>query len=196
MVYRFILPAVIAVGILLPSQSVPEIPTELPHPKAIDDLPLLGAIVMETLRLHSPIPGIQPQITPAPFTTLAGYDKIPRKTRVNAQAYSLHRNHDVSPNPGSFLPDRWLKPMDSVELGNMRRWLWAFGSGGRMCVRSNLALQARITLFLPQSEIKLVVAAIYSNFTSKIIDDDGIEPIDAYTVRPSNNRLVLKFERV
>lgn len=173
---------------------------------------------METLRLHSPIPGIQPQITPAPFTTLAGYDKIPRKTRVNAQAYSLHRNHDVSPNPGSFLPDRWLKPMDSVELGNMRRWLWAFGSGGRMCVRSNLALQgklwlnppssppkrirfvsfwtARITLFLPQSEIKLVVAAIYSNFTSKIIDDDGIEPIDAYTVRPSNNRLVLKFERV
>ncbi|EDN05457.1 predicted protein [Histoplasma mississippiense (nom. inval.)] len=70
--------------------------------------------------------------------------------------------------------------MDSVELGNMRRWLWAFGSGGRMCVGSNLALQA----------------AIYSNFTSKIIDDDGIEPIDAYTVRPSNNRLVLKFERV
>ncbi|KAG5294627.1 cytochrome P450 monooxygenase [Histoplasma ohiense] len=141
---------------------------------------------METLRLHSPIPGIQPPITPAPSTTLAGYDKIPRKTRVNVQAYSLHRNHDVFPNPGSFLPDRWLKPMDSVELGNMRRWLWAFGSGGRMCVGSNLAPQ----------EIKLVVAAIYSNFTSKIIDDDGIDPIDAYTVRPSNNRLVLKFERV
>ncbi|EEH05962.1 conserved hypothetical protein [Histoplasma capsulatum G186AR] len=56
------------------AQSVPEIPTELPHPKAIDALPLLGAIVMETLRLHSPIPGIQPPITPAPSTTLAGYD--------------------------------------------------------------------------------------------------------------------------
>jgi unspecific monooxygenase len=23
----------------------------------------------------------------------------------------------------------------------MRRWFWAFGSGGRMCVGSNLALQ-------------------------------------------------------
>ncbi|KLJ13509.1 unspecific monooxygenase [Blastomyces silverae] len=168
------------------AQSAPEIPTELPHPKDIDALPFLDAIIMEALRLHSPIPGIQPRITPAPSTTLAGYDQIPPKTRVNAQAYSLHRNHDVFPNPESFLPHRWLKPKDSVDLENMRRWFWAFGSGGRMCVGSNLALQ----------EMKLVVAAIYSNFTSKIVDDEGIEPIDAYSVRPSSNKLVLKFERV
>ncbi|PGG99521.1 unspecific monooxygenase [Blastomyces parvus] len=168
------------------AQSAPEIPTELPHPKDIDALPLLDAIVMETLRLHSPIPGIQPRITPAPPTTLAGYDQIPPKTRVNAQAYSLHRNSDVFPDPESFLPHRWLKPKDSVELENMKRWFWAFGSGGRMCVGSNLALQ----------EMKLVVAAIYSNFTSRIVDDEGIEPTDAYSAPPSSNKLVLKLELI
>lgn len=44
--------------------------------------------------------------------------------------------------------------------------------------------------------MKLAVAAIYANFTTTIVDDDGIEAIDAYTVRPTSNKLVLKFERV
>ena len=46
------------------------------------------------------------------------------------------------------------------------------------------------------AEMKTVVAAIYSNFTTKIINDDGIEAIDAYTVRPTSNKLTLKFEHV
>ena len=45
------------------------------------------------------------------------------------------------------------------------------------------------------AEMKLLVAVIYSNFTTTVIDDDGIEAIDAYTVRPTSNKLVLKFER-
>ncbi|KAK2791351.1 hypothetical protein FQN53_004532 [Emmonsiellopsis sp. PD_33] len=159
---------------------------QLPDPKAIDALPLLNAIILETLRLHAPIPGIQPRITPTPPATLAGYSNIPPNTRVNAQAYSLHRNPDVFPEPASFLPQRWLQPKDSAELEEMRRWFWAFGSGGRMCVGSNLALQ----------EMKLLVAAIYSNFITKIVDDEGIEANDAYTVRPTSNKLILKFERV
>jgi cytochrome P450 len=113
----------------------------LPHPKEIDSLPLLNAVVMETLRLHAPIPGIQPRITPEPSATLAGFEGIPANTRVNAQAYSLHRNPEVFPAPESWLPQRWLQPNDSAELEAMRRWFWAFGSGGRMCIGSNLALQ-------------------------------------------------------
>ncbi|EEH43034.2 uncharacterized protein PADG_07854 [Paracoccidioides brasiliensis Pb18] len=174
---------------LSPRISAPlgaEPPTELPHPKSIDALPLLNAIVLETLRLHSPIPGGQPRITPATPTSLAGYHNIPPNIRVNAQAYSLHLNPDVFPAPASFVPRRWFKAEDSADLEVMGRWFWAFGSGGRMCVGSNLALQ----------EIKLVAAIIYSNFTTKIVDDEGIEAIDAYTVRPTSNKLVLKFEAV
>lgn len=115
---------------------------DLPPAKSIDSLPLLEAIVTETLRLHAPIPGIQPRVTPAPSCSLAGYDNIPPNTRVNAQAYSLHRNPEVFPDPESWQPERWLKEANgSAELEERRRWFWAFGSGGRMCVGSNLALQ-------------------------------------------------------
>ncbi|KAJ5911698.1 uncharacterized protein N7473_001001 [Penicillium subrubescens] len=167
--------------ILFPESS------ELPPAKSIDNLPLLEAIVTETLRLHAPIPGIQPRVTPEPSCSLAGYDNIPGNIRVNAQAYSLHRNPQVFPDPESWQPKRWLKEENSLEeLEERRRWFWAFGSGGRMCVGSNLALQ----------ETKLVAAAIYSNFRTTIVNDDDIEAIDAYTVHPRGEKLILKFQKV
>lgn len=119
---------------------------ELPPAKAVDALPLLEAIVTETLRLHAPIPGIQPRVTPAPSCSLGGYDNIPANTRVNAQAYSLHRNPEVFPEPETWRPSRWLKEEISlIDLEEQKRWFWAFGSGGRMCVGSNLALQGKCT---------------------------------------------------
>jgi unspecific monooxygenase len=44
--------------------------------------------------------------------------------------------------------------------------------------------------------MKLAVAAIYSNFKTTIVDDGGIEAIDAYTVKPRGEKLILRFERV
>ena len=44
--------------------------------------------------------------------------------------------------------------------------------------------------------MKLIVAAIYTNFTTHIVDDEGIEQVDAYTAGPRGNKLVLRFERV
>ncbi|KAJ5142724.1 uncharacterized protein N7515_001511 [Penicillium bovifimosum] len=161
--------------------------TEFPLAKSIDSLPLLEAIVTETLRLHAPIPGIQPRVTPSPSCTLAGYTDIPPNTRVNAQAYSLHRNPEVFPEPERWEPKRWLENENSrSDLEERRRWFWAFGSGGRMCVGSNLALQ----------EMKLAVAAMYTNFRTTIVNDDNIEAIDAYTVKPTGDKLILKFEHV
>jgi len=161
------------------------IPGELPEPRQIENLTLLNAIITETLRLHAPIPGIQPRKTPFPSTKLAGYDHLPPNVRVNAQAYSLHRNPEVFPDPESWQPERWVNKDDTLGLEQMRRWFWAFGSGGRMCVGSNLAIQ----------EMKLAIASIYSCFRTSIVNDDGIEEIDAYTVRPTSNQLHLRFER-
>lgn len=45
-------------------------------------------------------------------------------------------------------------------------------------------------------EMKLAVAAIYTNFLTTIVDDEGIEAIDAYTVKPRGNKLILKFELI
>lgn len=44
--------------------------------------------------------------------------------------------------------------------------------------------------------MKLVAAAIYTNFRTSIIDDDGIEAIDAYTVKPRGEKLILRFENL
>ena len=45
-------------------------------------------------------------------------------------------------------------------------------------------------------EIKLVIAAVYSNFRTHIVNDDGIEQTDGYTVGPASNQLSLGFEKV
>ncbi|OAG34796.1 hypothetical protein AYO21_11052 [Fonsecaea monophora] len=162
---------------------------KLPDPKQIDALPLLNAILMETLRLHTPIPGIEPRISPhvPGGSTLGAYSHIPGGVRVSAMPYTLHRNEAVFPDPETFLPSRWLPSHSSDDqLKEMHRWFWAFGSGGRMCIGSHLAIQ----------EIKLLVSAIYSNWATEIVDDNGIEEIDAYTTKPRSNQLILRFVHV
>lgn len=44
--------------------------------------------------------------------------------------------------------------------------------------------------------MKLVVAAVYTNFTTSIVDDENMEAIDAYTVKPRGEKLILRFEAV
>ena len=114
----------------------------LPSPRSIDTLPLLDAVLMETLRLHAAIPGPQPRITPIGPTTLVGYENIPAGVRVSAQPYSLHRNPKVFPEPDMWKPERWLDA-NSAQKGEMMRWFWAFGSGGRMCIGTHFAMQGK-----------------------------------------------------
>jgi cytochrome P450 len=165
---------------LRPTYSITaaESATSLPSSKDIDDLPLLHAVVMETLRLHAAIPGGQPRITPA-NTTLgppgAEVHGIPAGVRVVSAAHSLHRNPRVFPEPGRWRPERWLDARGGVDGGGEKaRWFWAFGSGGRMCVGSNLAML----------EMKGIVAAMWSNFETTIVDDSGIPHNDGYLAEP------------
>jgi hypothetical protein len=44
-----------------------------------------------------------------------------------------------------------------------------------------------------ETEIKLVMAAVYSNYTTSIVDDDGIEPDYAFISLPRGRKLMLKF---
>ncbi|KAJ6784092.1 hypothetical protein PWT90_06856 [Aphanocladium album] len=136
----------------------------LPNTKLLDALPLLNAIVMETLRLHAPIPGPQPRETPYPGCHIEG-----------------HFVPGVFPNAKVWNPNRWLGSGNQEE---MKRHFWAFGSGGRMCIGSNFALL----------EMKLVLAVIYANFTTTVVDDVGIEQTDGYSARPAADQLYLGFK--
>lgn len=132
---------------------------EIPSPKLVDELPLLQAMLQETLRLRAAIPGPQPRITPESGCTLGpnGEFAIPGSVRVSAQAHSLHRNPEVFDSPEEWKPERWLQPGSDENLKEMNRWFWAFGSGGRMCVGSNLAIYSEFHLQLfPFSADKVV----------------------------------------
>ncbi|KAJ9632143.1 hypothetical protein H2203_000545 [Taxawa tesnikishii (nom. ined.)] len=164
----------------------------LPDPKDIDALPLLHAVLMETLRLHAAIPGGQPRVTPAnaslgpPDNAIHG---IPAGIRVNSAAFSLHRNPDVFAEPEQWRPERWLDAEGAVDSGGEKgRWFWAFGSGGRMCVGSNLAMV----------EMKNIVAALWSNYRTAIVDDKGMVHNGGYLAEPlgspEGNYLLLRCE--
>lgn len=123
--------------------------TKLPSAKVLDAAPYLHAVLYESLRLHAAIPGPQPRTTPyvSGGSTLGPegeYPGIPGGVRISAQAWSLHRNPEVFPEPESWQPSRWLsekdEKVDVAPTSDMNRWFWAFGSGGRMCVGSNLAI--------------------------------------------------------
>ncbi|KAF2104181.1 cytochrome P450 [Rhizodiscina lignyota] len=168
--------------------------TKLPNAKVLDAAPFLHAVLYETLRLHAAIPGPQPRTTPhvEGGSTLGPdgeYTGIPGGVRISAQAWSLHRNADVFPEPESFKPERWLVEtggkVEAGTTGEMNRWFWAFGSGGRMCVGSNLAIY----------QMKYIIYAIWANFKTRIVDDSECVQKDAYTAPPKGHSLIVSLEK-
>ncbi|KAG7120050.1 N-acetyltryptophan 6-hydroxylase ivoC like protein [Verticillium longisporum] len=155
----------------------------VPDSKALDALPLLHAVVMETLRLHAPIPGPEPRRTPPTGCRIAGFT-IPGDVRVACLAHTLHRDEAAFPDPEDWAPTRWL--VEDVQKREMLRRFWAFGSGGRMCLGSNFAM----------NEMKYILAAMYTHFRTFVVDDAGITQEDAYTARPTGESLTLRFEPV
>jgi cytochrome P450 len=116
--------------------SPPILPTSapaLPDAKVVDSLPLLHAVIWETLRLHSAIPGPQPRFTPAQGCQLGSEEQnyfVPGGVRVSASAGLLHANEDVYERAGEWLPERWLdlEKLDQEKRRDMEsRWFWAFG---------------------------------------------------------------------
>ncbi|KAI5866361.1 cytochrome P450 [Durotheca rogersii] len=171
----------------------------LPDPKQLDALPILHAVITETVRRYAPAGGPEPRVTPAPSCRIGPYE-VPAGVRVSASAYNLHRNEAAFPDPETWDHTRWLRAgaAAAAELNgdrgdgdgdgekNIYRHFWGFSSGGRMCLGSNFAMH----------DMKLIVAAIYSNYVSRVVDDTGIEQTDAYTGHPRGNALYLAFERV
>lgn len=73
--------------------------------------------------------------------------------QVVAFSRCLHRNESVFKDANKFVPDRWLRP-EKVETREEKEkdacvdaceeWYWAFGSGSRMCLASNLAMECKL----------------------------------------------------
>ncbi|KAF2667600.1 benzoate 4-monooxygenase cytochrome P450 [Microthyrium microscopicum] len=127
----------------------------IPSVEACDKLRYLDAIVKETLRLYAPLPASEPRAYPG-LTIIDGYT-IPERTVVSMSPFSLHRNGHVFHEPLDFKPERWLTN-DRNKLAEMKKWFWAFSSGGRMCIGLHLAM----------AEMTVLVAALLRNFRVSI----------------------------
>lgn len=102
----------------------------IPKADVCDKLPYVDAVIKETLRLYAPLPGSEPRSL-GTTAIIYGYE-IPARTTVSMSPYALHRNPKVFKDPLKFNPDRWLEL--SKEATEIKKWFWAFSSGGRMCI--------------------------------------------------------------
>lgn len=114
----------------------------LPHPGVLDQLPYLGAILKESLRMR-PNSTPLPRITPSDrVVTLAGVYSIPPSTRVNTFQWSMHRDPAKWVNADVWEPERFLQGNVQSTAGkgeHAENVLWPFASGSRMCVGNHLA---------------------------------------------------------
>ena len=85
----------------------------------------LNNIINETLRVYSSVPSALPRQVPSGGANLAGY-WIPEGTTVCCQAYSMHRNPEIWPEPDEFKPSRWVNPTKAMTDAFM-----PFGAGSR-----------------------------------------------------------------
>lgn len=121
-------------------------PNEAPGPD--HDLPLLDAILQESLRLYPPA-YVLPRVARRD-TTLHGLP-IAAGSQVVAWLWHVHRDARSFPDPDAFRPDRFLT--DDIP----RHAYLPFGSGQRMCIGIAFArMELRILLAMLARRYRLV----------------------------------------
>ena len=176
--------------------------SRLPDSRAIDSLPLLDAILQETLRRWPATGGGLPRVTPDTGCSLAGYDNIPPGVCVRASAHCLHRNPEVFPEPEEWRPERWLDA-SADELVEMRRWFWAWGSGPGMCLGQHFATYRKYQRLSSRAEayrmflvMKNLIVVLYVKYKSAIVDAPDMEQTDGFITGPKGKRLVLQWTHI
>lgn len=130
---------------------------------AADKLTYLDAVIKETLRLYAPLPGSEPRCSEQD-EVIDGFN-VPKGTVVSMSPYCLHRNPRVFRDPLRFNPERWFGPVD--EVTQMKKWFWAFSSGGTMCIGMHLAM----------AEMTTLLASIYRKYSTEIAPGfQGVSP--------------------
>ncbi|RAK99644.1 cytochrome P450 [Aspergillus ibericus CBS 121593] len=104
---------------------------------ALEELPILNAVLMETLRLYGAAPGSLPRRVLNGGGIFCGYH-VPQDVTVSTQSYTVHRDETLYPDPETFDATRWL-PGDERDSDAARQAFSPFGHGSRGCLGIHLA---------------------------------------------------------
>ncbi|KAE8149921.1 cytochrome P450 [Aspergillus avenaceus] len=139
---------------------------------ALEELPLLNAVIMEALRLYGAAPGALPREAPEGGATFRGYF-IPPGVTVSTQSFSIHRDEEVYPDPERFDMTRWLA---AGELA--KRSFSPFGSGARICLGLHLAWM----------ELRLATAEFFRRCKGARLAPsatwDNMKPVNHFLISP------------
>ncbi|KAK8008380.1 sterigmatocystin biosynthesis P450 monooxygenase [Apiospora marii] len=120
---------------------------------ALEKLPVLNAVIEETLRLFGAAPIPLPRIVPPGGVEFGGYH-LPAGTEVATQAYTMHRDPRFFADPERFDHTRWLPGGDCTTSETSRTAFGPFGAGSRGCIGKHLAYM----------ELRLGAAAFFRAF--------------------------------
>ena len=81
----------------------------------LEALPLLNAVIEETLRLYGALPGALPRIVPAGGSHTGGHF-LPQGTTVTTQSYSLHRDEELFPDSERYVSCLLLRVIEALPL--------------------------------------------------------------------------------
>ncbi|KAI9508110.1 cytochrome P450 [Russula earlei] len=140
--------------------SVWPILDQAPRYEDLEKLPLLTAVIKETLRLAVPTPAGLPRVVPPSGAMISGA-RIPGGTVVSQSALFVSFSEEIFDRPHDFLPERWLSPGSN----SLENWLVVFSKGPRSCLGINLAYR----------ELYLCLAHLFRRFD---VRDDPARPAD------------------
>ncbi|PTB66041.1 cytochrome P450 [Trichoderma citrinoviride] len=121
-------------------------PQQVPTWAELEQLPLLQGIIKESLRLSYGVMHRLPRVFPDQPLQYKDW-VIPIGVPVGMSAYLMHSDPQVYPNPGEFIPERWIHDVTPA----MHRSYVPFCRGSRNCLGMNLAM----------AEMSLILAVLY-----------------------------------
>ncbi len=118
----------------------------------------LDAVIKESLRVRTVIPGVGRVVREQPFSL--GPFTVPPGMEINPSIRTIHRRADLYPQPRSFRPERFL----GADAPDTYTWL-PFGGGTRRCLGASFAL----------TEMRIVLA--------RILERTHLVPVDRRPAR-------------
>lgn len=142
---------------------------EAPTLERLDKVPLLDAVIDESMRLLPPVWAIGREAQED--VTVSGHT-LPEGTQVLMPQWVVHRDPHLWKDPGRFEPARWLDERDGARP---RFAHFPFGGGPRRCIGDSFAM----------IETRLCLARILSTFQLTTAQEERPEIEPSITLRPA-----------